>query len=99
MIYWKDERAMDEQKVPYIVFEGEQARHERTAKRLVIALIISIVLLFTTNLAWLYFFNSFDIVTETVTQDTDTGGYNAFVGKNGAITNGASESQDKNDDH
>ena len=76
---------MDEQKVPYIVFEGEQARHERTVKRLILALLISVLLLFASNMAWLWFFNSFDIVTETVTQDTDTGGLNAYVGGNGAI--------------
>ena len=83
---------MDE-KIPYIVFEGEQARHERTVKRLVLALLVSIALLFATNMAWLWFFNSFDIVTETVTQDTDTGGLNAYVGGNGAITNGTTDSK------
>lgn len=81
---------MDE-KIPYIVFEGEQARHERTVKRLVLALLVSVLLLFATNMAWLWFFNSFDIVTETVTQDTDTGGLNAYVGGNGAITNGTTD--------
>lgn len=81
---------MDE-KIPYIAFEGEQARHERTVKRLVLALLVSIALLFATNMAWLWFFNSFDIVTETVTQDTDTGGLNAYVGGNGAITNGEAD--------
>lgn len=81
---------MDE-KIPYIAFEGEQARHERTVKRLVLALLVSIALLFATNMAWLWFFNSFDIVTETVTQDTDTGGLNAYVGGNGAITNGETD--------
>ena len=84
---------MDEQKVPYIVFEGEQARHERTVKRLILALLISVSLLFASNMAWLWFFNSFDIVTETVTQDTDTGGLNAYVGGNGAITNGETDSK------
>lgn len=44
---------MDEQRVPYIVFEGEQARHERTVKRLVLALLVSIALLFLSNVAWL----------------------------------------------
>ena len=42
---------MDEQRVPYIVFEGEQARHERTVRRLVIALLISIALIFVSNVA------------------------------------------------
>lgn len=83
---------MDE-KIPYIAFEGEQARHERTVKRLVLALLVSIALLFATNMAWLWFFNSFDIITETVTQDTDTGGLNAYVGGNGAITNGTTDSK------
>ena len=82
---------MDDNRVPYIVFEGEQARHERTVKRLVIALIVSISLLFASNALWLWFFNSFDIVTETVTQDTDDGGLNAYVGGNGAITNGITD--------
>lgn len=81
---------MDE-KIPYIAFEGEQARHERTVKRLVLALLVSIALLFATNMAWLWFFNSFDIITETVTQDTDMGGLNAYVGGNGAITNGTTD--------
>ena len=35
---------MEDNKVPYIVFEGEQARHERTVKRLVIALLVSVLL-------------------------------------------------------
>ena len=87
---------MDE-KVPYIVFEGEMARHERTIKRLVTLLIITIVLLFASNAAWLWFFNQFDIITETVSQDTDTGGLNNFVGQNGAISNGTSGSQENND--
>lgn len=89
---------MDEQKVPYIVFEGEQARHERTVKRLILALLISVLLLFASNIAWLYFFDSFEVVAETVTQDTDDGGLNAYVGGNGAVTNGITDSKtDKHD--
>ena len=35
--------------VPYIVHESAQARNERTVKRLVIALIIAIALIFASN--------------------------------------------------
>lgn len=35
--------------VPYIVFESSQANNERTIKRLIIALVITIVLMFATN--------------------------------------------------
>lgn len=78
---------MDEQKVPYIVFEGEQARHERIVKRLVIALLISIALMFASNIAWLWFFNQFDITSEEITVDgTDQGNAN-FIGEDGDINN------------
>lgn len=77
---------MDKQ-VPYIVFEGEQARHERTVRRLVIALLISIALIFASNVAWLWFFNQFDITSEEIMVDgTDQGNAN-YIGKDGDINN------------
>lgn len=83
---------MDE-KVPYIVFEGEMARHERTIKRLVSLLILTIALLFISNVAWLWFFNQFDYSTDTVAQDT-TEGDNSYIGENGVINNGSIDSED-----
>lgn len=83
---------MDE-KVPYIVFEGEMARHERTIKRLVTLLILTIALLFISNVAWLWFFNQFDYSTDTVAQDT-TEGDNSYIGENGVINNGTTDSED-----
>ena len=78
---------MEDNKVPYIVFEGEQARHERTVKRLVLALLVSIALLFVSNIAWLIFFNSFDITSEEIMVDgTDQGNAN-FIGEDGDINN------------
>lgn len=77
---------MDKQ-VPYIVFEGEQARHERTVRRLVIALLISIGLMFASNIAWLWFFNQFDITSEEIMVDgTDQGNAN-YIGEDGDINN------------
>lgn len=83
---------MDE-KVPYIVFEGEMARHERTIKRLVTLLILTIALLFISNVAWLWFFNQVDYSTDTVAQDT-TEGDNSYIGENGVINNGSTDSED-----
>lgn len=42
-----------EKDVPYIVYESEAARHERTVKRLITALLIAILLIVGSNLAWL----------------------------------------------
>ena len=53
--------------VPYIVYESEAARHERTVKRLLAALLITILLMVGTNMAWLWVFNQYDIVSEDVT--------------------------------
>ena len=53
-----------EKDVPYIVYESEAARHERTVKRLITALLIAILLIVGSNLAWLYVFNQYDISSE-----------------------------------
>lgn len=46
---------MDNNKdVPYIVYESEAARHERTVKRLIRVIIILIVMVVVSNLAWLW---------------------------------------------
>lgn len=51
--------------VPYIVYESEAARHERTVKRLLIALLVTILLMVGTNLAWLYVWNQYDFSSES----------------------------------
>lgn len=80
--------------VPYIVFESEQARHERTIKRLVIALLVAIALIFASNMAWLWFFNQFDIISDEVTVDGTENGNANFIGQDGVINNGRSESEE-----
>lgn len=64
---------MDDQKnapsVPYIVYEGEQVRNERHIKRLIIALVVTILLLFASNALWIWYMSSFDIETYDYTQD------------------------------
>ena len=58
--------------VPYIVYEGEAMRAERRHKRLIIVLIITIAMLFASNLAWLNAWTSYDYVsTETVVEAAD----------------------------
>ena len=68
-------------KIPYIAFEAEMARHERIIKRLLVALLVSVALLFASNAAWLWFFNQFDFETETVMFDTTDGGMSSRRGR------------------
>lgn len=86
---------MDEKEltVPYIVYEGSQARYERTTKRLITVIILVIVMLFASNAMWLYAWNSYEYVEEDI--DVEGGNGNAnFIGRdlNGELNNG--EDQD-----
>ncbi len=58
--------------VPYIVYEGSIARAERHIKRLWIALVIAIIVIFATNIAWLYYESQF----ETISYSQDGEGLN-----------------------
>ena len=81
---------MENKDVPYIVYEGEQVRHERREKRKDIIIMVLVVFIFLSNLAWLFFFNQFDVVSDVISQDT-AGGNNSYVGSDGVINNGATD--------
>lgn len=67
--------------VPYIVHEGIMARMERTIRRLWITVILLIVFLVGSNIAWLVYESQFQTVQQTeVKQDTSGGNYNKLVG-------------------
>lgn len=87
---------MDEKQIPYIAYEAEQARSERIIKRLIIALIISVILFFASNAIGLYAWCQYDYSsdeTSTVTIDGKQGNAN-YIGKNGDINNGTNSSKD-----
>lgn len=72
--------------VSYIVHESGMARLERTIKRLWILCIILIVLLVTTNIAWIVYESQFeDIVVE---QQVETGEGDAVISGVGDIKYG-----------
>lgn len=79
---------MEEQMtVPYIVYESAMARNERHTKRLVIALIISIMMIVATNIAWLYVWNSYEYVGDSSVTVEGEGNAN-YIGNDGDINNG-----------
>lgn len=74
--------------VPYIVYEGEQARNERHIKRLIIALVTAILVILISNALWLYAWTQYDYSgEETVTVD-GTSGIANYIGESGIISNG-----------
>lgn len=85
--------------VPYIVYESEAARHERTVKRLLMALLITILLMVGTNMAWLYVWNQYDFSSESYTiENHDDGNANYLdSGMEGVINNGLNNQGEKED--
>lgn len=87
----------DNMTVPYIVYESAMARSERHIRRLVIALIVAIVMMVISNLAWLYMWNGYEYVGDSsqVTVDSNTGDAN-YIGDDGDIINGESDGKKGN---
>ena len=83
---------MDNNKdIPYIAYEAAMSRFERINKRLWILCIILIILLVGSNIGWLIFESQFEYFETTVTQE-NTDGYNNYIGNDGDITNGQTDS-------
>lgn len=83
---------MEDNKVPYIVFEGTVARFERTVRRLVIVLAIAILLLFASNALWIYEWNQYDYGAVGI--NNEDGGNANYIGANGYISNAKDNSKD-----
>lgn len=82
--------------VPYFIHEGMMVRNERTVKRLIIALIIAVVLMFASNVAWLYCWMQYDYSTDGVqtvtTVDSEGDGIANYTGGDGGVIYGESDS-------
>lgn len=80
-----------EDRVPYIVYESAQAKNERVVKRLVVALIVAIGLIFASNMAWLYAWTSYDYEgteTKTLEMYTQDGHGTNIIGDSNEVDDG-----------
>ena len=77
---------------PYFAHESAMTRAERHIKRMWIALIVCIMLIFASNALWLWVWNSYDFYTEEVVIDSRDGGNANYIGQNGDIYNGENNS-------
>ena len=90
--------------IPFVVHESGMTRMERIVKRLSVALIVSILLIFASNALWLYAWMQYDYSsdatttteTQTVTVDGKDGIAN-YIGNNGDITNGKDSGENSED--
>lgn len=74
--------------VPFLVYESAQARAERTIKRLIIALIMTIILLFLSNAFWIHEWSQYDWDNEEIVYTQDGRGLNSInFGSQGDLNN------------
>ena len=72
--------------VPYIAHESSMARMERQIKRLWIAMIVAVCLLFASNVGWMIYESKFD----TISYEQDGEGINNVnIGEQGDLINGS----------
>ena len=86
---------MEMKQIPYIAYEAAEAKSERTIKRLIIALVLSIILIFASNVIWLYAWCQYDYSgedTETITTVDGQDGVANYIGNDGDIVNGEDHS-------
>lgn len=75
---------MESKLIPFVAYESMQAKDERIIRRLIAAVIIATVLMFLTNLIWLWAWLQFDYYGQEVTVDANGGDAN-YIGNNGDI--------------
>lgn len=78
-----------EDKIPYIVHEGEVARLERTIKKLVIVVVIAIIGVIISNAMWLHAWLQYDYSSseEEYSYEQDGNGINV-IGEDNKVDNG-----------
>lgn len=76
--------------VPYIVHESSMARMERQIKRLWIAVIVAVALLFSSGAIFTYAWLQYDYSSEEIVTVDGKDGIAKYIGNYGDIVNGES---------
>lgn len=69
------------------------AMAERTIKRLWILIILLVVLLFGSNAAWIWYESQWSVVETTEVTQENENGYNNYIGNDGEIIYGSTDSK------
>lgn len=78
-VYTEEEKMLT---VPYVAHQSAAARQERQIRRMWIALIVAIALIFASNAIWLYAWCQYDYSSEEIVYQQDGEGTNIIGGMN-----------------
>lgn len=76
--------------IPYAAHQSAAARQERQIRRMWIALLVSIVLVFVSNAVWLYAWMQYDYSSEEIVYQQDGQGTN-IIGDSNEVDNGSKD--------
>lgn len=82
-VYTEEEKMLT---VPYVAHQSAAARQERQIRRMWIALIMAVALIFASNAIWLYAWMQYDYESYEITADGDSNAN--YIGQDGNIYNG-----------
>lgn len=85
------------QSIPRYFYEDTCARFERSYKRVFIALILAVALLFASNMLWLWAWTQYDYSSETTTYTQDGQGVN-IIGDDNDVNSEGTEPDDQTED-
>ena len=71
--------------VPYVVYSDTVANYHWVIRKLVIALIVAIVLMFAGNAIWLYVWLQYDYSSTEATVESDGDGVANYTGGDGGV--------------
>ena len=75
-----------------LAFERMQSKDERNDRWRNLIIVLLIVLLVATNAMWLWAWNQYDYVDDYTSVEADDGSNANYIGHNGDINNGSSDS-------
>lgn len=90
-VYTEEEKMMT---VPYIAHQSAAARQERQIRRMWIALVVAVALVFASNAIWLYAWMQYDYESYTYDVFADGDGNANFIGQDGNTYNGGTNSSE-----
>ena len=87
---------MEDKTIPYIVHEGIMVRMERQIRRITVALIVTVILMFVSNALWLYAWMQYDYTGETTTTRITQDGHGINTIGDGNVTEISTEDSQEN---
>lgn len=86
-VYTEEENMLT---VPYVAHQSAAARQERQIRRMWIALVVAIALIFASNVIWLYAWMQYDYSSEEIIYQQDGQGTN-IIGDSNEVNNGTED--------